>query len=104
MKTIRGIYYNLNETEYTFDYENFTFYFSSQNYLEKFKTTYPLYLKDETLKLRSKYKCHIYADIMLLLNLYKETEKRGYKVTYTDKDRVLDLSKDYMITFNLKIK
>ena len=38
MKTIRGIYYNLNETEYTFDYENFTFYFSSQNYLEKFKT------------------------------------------------------------------
>ena len=41
---------------------------------------------------------------MLLLNLYKDTEKRGYKVTYTDKDRVLDLSKDYMITFNLKIK
>lgn len=104
MKTIRGIYYNLNESEYSFKYENFTFYFSSQFYLDKFIKTYPTYLKDETIKLKSKYKCHIYCDVMLLLNLYKNIEKRGYKVIYFDGATSIDLSKDYMVTCNLNIK
>ena len=84
MPSKRGIYYNLDETVYSFDYDNLKFYFSSRFYLDKFKKEYIGYLKTETLKLRSKYKCILYADEMILLDLYKKIEKRGFKVLYNN--------------------
>ena len=54
-------------------------------YLEKFKSSYVSYLKQETLKLSSKYKCCIYGDEMILLSLYKNIEKRGFRVEYKGK-------------------
>ena len=56
MHTIRGIYYDLQESVYSFSYDRLTFYFSSKYYLQKFKDSYVNYLKQETLKLSSKYK------------------------------------------------
>lgn len=85
MKTIRGIYYDLNESDYTFSYDKLTFYFSSRCYLEKFKNLYVNYIKQETLKLSSKYKCIVYGNEMILLSLYKNIEKRGFKVEYNGK-------------------
>ena len=85
MKTYRGIYYDLNESVYTFQYDRLTFYFSSNYYLEKFKSSYISYLKQETLKLSSKYKCCVYGDEMILLSLYKNIEKRGFRVEYKGK-------------------
>lgn len=82
MKTIRGIYYNLDETEYTYTYDDLKFYFSSIKYLEKFKNNYINYIKNETLKLNSKFKCIINLDNILLINLYKLIETRGFKVKY----------------------
>lgn len=82
MKSYRGIYYDLNESIYSFEYDNLKFYFSSKLYLEKFKKQYINYIKNETIKLQSKYKCILYADEMLLIDLYKQIEKRGFLVFY----------------------
>ena len=84
MPSARGIYYNLDETVYSFDYDDLKFYFSSKFYLDKFKKEYIGYLKNETLKLQSKYKCILYADEMILLDLYKKIEKRGFRVLYNN--------------------
>lgn len=82
MPSLRGIYYDLNESVYNFQYDNLLFTFSSKFYLDKFKSEYNDYLKNETLKLKSKYNCILYCDEMLLLDLYKKIEKRGFKVLY----------------------
>ena len=84
MPSKRGIYYNLDESIYSFDYDNLKFYFSSRFYLDKFKKEYIGYLKIETLKLQSKYKCILYSDEMILLDLYKKIEKRGFRVLYNN--------------------
>lgn len=86
MLSNRGIYYDLNESTYSFKYGDLDFVFSSQFYLTKFKTVYKDCLKNETLKLNSKYKCIGSFDIMILLNLYKMIEKRGFKVLLNNKD------------------
>ena len=82
MLTSRGICYDLNESKYSFKYDNLEFIFSSKFYLNKFKTTYITYLKNEIVKIQSKYQCVFYGDEMILLKLYKQIEKRGFLVRY----------------------
>lgn len=79
------IYYNIEESNYIFEYDRLKFYFSSDFYLRKFKKEYINFVHDETMKLKVKYKCNIYADEMILLLLYKRIEKRGFKVLINDK-------------------
>ena len=91
------IYNDINESIYTFKYDDLVFYFSSQFYKEKFKRIYTQFLKDETMKLKIKFKCNIYCDEMILLLLYKKIEKRGFKVEYKGKE----LIENYYINFNI---
>lgn len=91
------IYNDLNESNYTFKYDDLVFYFSSQFYQEKFTREYAQFLKDETMKLKIKFKCNIYCDEMILLLLYKKIEKRGFKVTFKDEE----LNENYYIDFNI---
>lgn len=91
------IYNDLNESNYTFKYDNLVFYFSSQFYQEKFIREYKQFLKDETMKLKIKFKCNIYCDEMILLLLYKKIEKRGFKVTFKDEE----LNENYYIDFKI---
>lgn len=79
------IYNDIDESIYNFIYDEMTFYFSSQFYLENFKNKYVSFLKEETDKLRIKFKCGINADYMILLLLYKKIEKRGFRVEYKNK-------------------
>ena len=76
------IYNNIDESTYFFEYNNLKFYFSSMFYLEKFERDYINFLKDETTKLKVKYKCRIMCDEMILLLLYKKIEKRGFRVYF----------------------
>lgn len=107
MKTARGIYYNLDDTEYIFHYDDYKFYFSSSKYLEKFKNNYIDYIKQETLKLNSKYKCIFVIDNVLLINLYKSIETRGFKVDYKNigidsnysVETIIDITKSNIIPF-----
>ena len=91
------IYNDLNESNYTFKYDDLVFYFSSQFYQEKFTREFKQFLKDETMKLKVKFKCNIYCDEMILLLLYKKIEKRGFKVLYNGKEII----ENYYIDFSI---
>ena len=91
------IYNDINESNYTFKYDDLVFYFSSKFYLEKFTREYSNFIKDETMKFKIKYKCNAYIDEMLLLLLYKKIEKRGFKVLYDGNE----LQENYCIMSSL---
>ena len=87
------IYNDINESTYMFNYNDMTFYFSSNFYKEKFEKEYIQFLKEETDKLHIKFKCNIEADEMILLLLYKKIEKRGFRVEY----KKIRLTDDYFV-------
>lgn len=91
------VYNNIYESDYLFEYSNIKFYFSSKFYLEKFEREYIKFIKDETIKLKNKFKCHIICDEMILLLLYKKIEKRGFRVLYKD----LEIKENYYIDLKL---
>lgn len=91
--------YDLDESNYTFNYDSLTFYFSSEFNLNRFEKIYNQYLKTETLKLQSKYKAIIESDGLLLLQLYKKIEKRGFKVMLKGEQIPLD----YIISLKIII-
>lgn len=76
------IYYNIKESEYKIDYQNFTFYFSSLLYKRKFEKEVKMYISDESYKIKTKYLTHLEASEYLALSLYKKIEKRGFNVLY----------------------
>ena len=80
MKTERGIYLDIKESDYYFCVDDLTFYFSSQFYLEKFKNNVFDYIQNETLKLRQKYNLNINFDTFLMIAYYKKVEKRGFLI------------------------
>lgn len=92
------IYNDLNESIYTFKYDDLVFYFSSKFYQEKFIREYSQFLKDETMKLKIKFKCSIYCYEMILLLLYKKIEKRGFKVLY----KGIELNENYYINLSIR--
>lgn len=79
------VYKNIDDSLYFFEYNCIKFYFSSSLYLEKFKQNYVKTIKEETLKLRLKYKCNFIGDEMILIMLYKKIEKRGFRIYYKTK-------------------
>lgn len=91
------IYYDLTKSEFVIRYDEFEFYFSSQFYKNKFQEMYIDYVRDETLKLESRFKCRIFADSLLLLELYKKIEKRGFYVKYNG----IVINRDYIINCKL---
>ena len=78
------VYNDINESEISFKYGKLKFYFSSEFYKLKFERLFLQFLKDETMKLKIKYKCNIVADEMILILLYKKIEKRGFRVYYKE--------------------
>ena len=91
------VYNDIDESVFYFTYNKLRFYFSSLLYKEKFTRQYKQFLKEEMMKLRIKYKANIYADEMILLLLYKQIEKRGFKVLYDNKR----ISENYYFTIEL---
>ena len=76
------IYYNIKESDYKVEFQNFTFYFSSLLYERKFKKELRYYVNDELFKIKTKYQNNIEASEYLALSLYKKIEKRGFNVLY----------------------
>ena len=93
------VYKDINESNYIFEYNKLKFYFSSLFYKEKFIKEHIDFIRDETMKLKIKFKCSIYCDEMILLLLYKKIEKRGFKVLYNDKP----IRENYLITSDIDI-
>lgn len=80
MKTKRGIYLKLNESEYKFSFKGLTFYFSSKKYLQKFVENLTNYIDFETEKFKVKYGININFDTLFMISLYKKIEKRGFRI------------------------
>ena len=85
MKSKRGIYYDLNESDYIYTIDNFKFVFSSLFYLTLFKQNLEAYLKYEEDKLNNKIGEDLNLKEVILLNHYKKLEKRGFLVYYNNK-------------------
>lgn len=90
MKSARGIYYDLTESDYVFEIninkENIKFYFSSIFLMKKFTNNVEYYIHNENSKLVSYYKIDIDARKLLMISYYKKIEKRGFKVVINNND------------------
>ena len=86
MPSVRGIYYNLDESIYSFNYDNIKFYFSSKFYLEKFRENLSYYIFMETTKIINKYKVKINLNLYLAISFYQKIEKRGFYIKYGNEE------------------
>lgn len=80
MKTIRGIYIDIMESDYVAKIGCYSFYFSSDKYREKFENTIDEYCNNENKKLELKLAINIDFTELLIFQLYQSIEKRGFRV------------------------
>lgn len=94
MKTINGIYLNLNESDYvyTISYGKFEleFVFSSVVYRDKFSERFIVNRAEINKKLETRWKLPIRNDLLCDIYLYKTIEKRGFLLREDGKDLCLD--------------
>lgn len=74
------VFANIDESSYFVDLYGYRFYFSSLVYLEKFKKRIFEYIKDESIKLKNKYKVNFNNKEYLTLSLYRKIETRGFRI------------------------
>lgn len=92
MKTQRGIYKDLFESTYTFEFKKFKFVFSSMFYLNKFKNTFFEYASSKSDKLSKELGFTFDSFDLYMVQLYKKIEKRGFLVYYYNER----LNKDFI--------
>lgn len=80
MKTYRGIELDIKQSDYRYSINNYTFYFSSEFYMNNFKNNIELFTEIEGAKIKNKYKVYIDLNNYLAFVLYKKIEKRGFYV------------------------
>lgn len=79
------IYYDLNVSNFIYTYEHLRMYFSSELYMNKFKSRVENYVYEEFLRFKSRYKImnpkieEIVKEVFIL-SCYKNIEKRGFLV------------------------
>lgn len=79
--TKRGIYHNLKESEYATSNGEVALFFSSQFYLGKFMSEYRYHRKVFRKRMNRAMKLEgLNTDLLADINLYKEIEKRGFRV------------------------
>lgn len=80
------ICYNLKESPYTAKFlvsgKTLTFYFTSKNHLEKFKTNYKDYQNYINISLQKRFKCNFKFDLLGLIIFYNNVETRGFLMCY----------------------
>lgn len=79
------VYKNIEDSDYVFNFQRFTFYFSSKFYIDKFKKELDNYIDIEKNKLFKRHDIILESSEYLALSLYKKIEKRGFRV-YFNKD------------------
>jgi len=84
---MKKIFYNILESEYTFETNNLIFYFSSTLYLEKFMERYFDNRIEMCYRLSSRYNIAFDCDDYFDTILYSSIEKRGFRI-YDKKSEV----------------
>jgi hypothetical protein len=83
MKTKRGIYLNILDSEYPFTVGDITFYFSSMVYRSKFMNLYREEIKHiNQTTIRHSHSFQIDMTVFSLIRLYTLIEKRGFYLKY----------------------
>lgn len=80
MKTRRGIFWDLTESNISYQAEGLTFYFSSNFNKMRFEKDYRNYIITESNKLFNKYRVPFNFNLFLILAKYRSIEKRGFRV------------------------
>lgn len=93
MQTKNGIELDLSKSNYKVCYSALIFYFSSELYLNKFKTELNNYILIESIKINNKYKVDIDMKEYLAVALYKRIEKRGFLIKHLfKKDNITEMT------------
>lgn len=82
MKTIHGIYNDINESDYVVVKNKIKFYFSSEVYARKFSERVDKYVQNELAKYNNKFDTVISGELLYLLDYYRRIEKRGFRIVY----------------------
>lgn len=100
MKSARGIYYDLKESDYfvklDINSETIILYFSSNFNRKRFLENVGEYIHNENLKLSIMYKIDIDATKLMILSYYKKLEKRGFRVLINDNE-IIDSNFSLMV-------
>jgi YHS domain-containing protein len=82
MKTKRGIYLDIKESDYSITLEGMTFYFSSMFYLNNFKDEIENEISVFNVRINNVYKnkFDLQMNKLALIRLYELIEKRGFRV------------------------
>lgn len=83
MKTRRGVYLNIEESDIYLQVGNYILYFSSNFLKGKFVGLYDRYYEEVNKKFSKIYELD-YTPI-IIISLYKKVEKRGFRVYYNDR-------------------
>lgn len=83
MKTLRGVYHDIEESDIYLQVDNFYLYFSSNFLKGKFVGLYDKYY-EKVNKMFTKIYDMDYTSI-IIISLYKNVEKRGFRVYYNDR-------------------
>lgn len=86
MQTKNGIEFDLKQSKYIYKIGDFTFYFSSEFYLKKFKNELFEFDEMERSKFLAKYKININLFLYFAFALYRRIEKRGFYITKNNKE------------------
>ena len=95
MKSKRGVYLDIFESDYYYDLDGVRYYFSSKLYLNKFKDNVINYVNENSIKLKLRYKINLNFDLFLTLSYYRKVEKRGFRVVELSTER--KITKDTII-------
>lgn len=83
MKTARGVFHNINESDIYQVIDNYTLYFSSNYNRKSFLVKYDDYFFRVNKRLKRIYELDYTS--LIIISLYKKVEKRGFRVYYKDR-------------------
>lgn len=77
-----GVYYNLSDSPYTYEFLYYRYYFSSVKHLEKFKRDLSGRVDWLNDSLSRRFGISFQSDRLAAFQLYRQIEKRGFLVEY----------------------
>lgn len=81
---IMRVYTILKESPYKFRIPPYTYYFSTNGHVEKFKTYLDQHRKETAHRLAKRYKVNVDCPLLSDMNLYCEIENRGFYIKDDD--------------------
>ena len=100
IKTKKGIYLDLEESEYKVTFKEITFYFSSLLYRNNFGEALTEYLIIVKRTLENRWKINFECELFGAIILYTNIEKRGFLIKYKNKE--IKSKDDLCILMNIK--